>query len=913
MLIALVMAIAATPELALNDLKAAVPNARIHYSVDGRIDRVFGGVLGSGPTAAESTSRFLAAHADVWGINPDALISDPIHTPMMHDRQTGQPRFIRHRYTQTVAGLPVFDASLRLLVRNTPDHEVVLAAANLRALQGWTPPTPPTRAASDRLARDAAARLLGPRATVDSARSIVFAGSGPDTRSPRLAVEIIAVRGRSGDADYARHRLIVDAASGGVLHDEDRILHCGQSPASIAAIAMGDISGVVEARVNDGWSAWECDDTVTEPLAHAYVSVGGDIVVTDADGMFTSTTTGPATITSALRGPWFAVNNDVGADASVEADAQDGDFVQLLHNEDQTELVMAQSVAFRDSNAVRDFTLAINPSFPTIGSQAEFPVNVNLASTCNAFYDYSSINFYQSGGGCNNTAFGHVVYHEYGHHLIAVAGSGQGEYGEGMSDCIGLLMTGDTVMAPGFFAGNCVSGIRDADNDCQYSSTNCSTCGSAIHSCGQLISGCVWDTWEALRVSVPLEADQIIQHLTINSILLHTGSGINDAIAIDFVTLDDDDGDLSNGSPNYDAIKTGFGAHGIDVPPIAWLNVSFPNGTPTRVVPDGTTTMAIQIEDLLGEYQPGTANLMVRVDGLTTAHPIEGIGGDDFLAHFPATDCGKNVDFYLWLKTIEDESVFVPASAPDELYTAVSAWSDPETTWYDDSSTDTGWTVSGDALDGQWVRGIPIGGNARPQTDCDDTAGWCWLTDNASGQSDVDDGQTILTSARLDATGGSHVGFCFWYRNQRNNGTGQDDTLDVQVSDDDGATWTTVRSVGPTGPETIGVWISEQHSLLDLNNFTPNDAFRIRFIAQDLGQTSRVEAAVDNIEIISVDCSQQPCPGDLDGDGQVGTNEVLAVLDAWGTCGGCPADVTGDGLVNVDDLLYIVSAFGPCP
>jgi hypothetical protein len=741
----------------------------------------------------------------------------------------------------------------------------------------------------------------------------VFAGVGPDASKPRLGIELTAVRGVNGDADYARRLLIIDAESGAVLHEEDRIVHCGPSSSSIVALAQADITGTVESRLNDGWSAWECDAIVTEPLAHAYVSVNGDVVVTDSDGYFTSTASGPATVVSDLRGPWFAVNNDAGTDASVEAAAEDGDFVQVLHNKDQTELIMAQAVAFRDSNEVRDFILAINPSFPTIGSQAEFPVNVNLADTCNAYYDYSSINFYQSGGGCNNTAFGHVVYHEYGHHLIAVAGSGQGEYGEGMSDCIGLIMTGDTVMAPGFYAGNCVSGIRNADNNCQYSATGCSSCGGAIHSCGQLISGCVWDTWEALRVSVPFEADQIIQDLTVNSILLHTGTAIDEAIAIDFVTLDDDDGDISNGSPHYDSIAVGFGAHGIDVPPIAWLDVSFPDGIPSRITPDGTTTLPIRIDSLLGDYQSGTATLMVKVGNITTPYVVAELGGTDYQATFPAVDCGLDVTWYLWLKTTDNANVFMPPSAPDDVYATLSAWSDPVTIWYDDSSTDTGWTVSGDATDGQWERGIPYGGNARPQTDCDGDDGWCWLTDNVSGQSDVDDGQTLLTSERLDATDASRLRYCFWYRNIRNNGTGQDDSLDVQVSDDDGVSWVTIYQVGPTGPETVGAWFTVGQSLLDISGFVPNDTFRIRFIAQDLGDSSRVEAAVDNIELLSVDCAEQPCPGDLDGDGTVGTNEILAVLDAWGDCEGCPADLTGDGVVNVDDVLFVVSAFGPCP
>jgi 1,4-alpha-glucan branching enzyme len=57
--------------------------------------------------------------------------------------------------------------------------------------------------------------------------------------------------------------------------------------------------------------------------------------------------------------------------------------------------------------------------------------------------------------------------------------------------------------------------------------------------------------------------------------------------------------------------------------------------------------------------------------------------------------------------------------------------------------------------------------------------------------------------------------------------------------------------------------------------------------------------------------SQSPsCPSDLDGDGAVGVDDLLAVIASWGTPG---ADVTGDGLTNVDDLLAIIGAFGDCP
>ena len=51
------------------------------------------------------------------------------------------------------------------------------------------------------------------------------------------------------------------------------------------------------------------------------------------------------------------------------------------------------------------------------------------------------------------------------------------------------------------------------------------------------------------------------------------------------------------------------------------------------------------------------------------------------------------------------------------------------------------------------------------------------------------------------------------------------------------------------------------------------------------------------------------CPTDLDGDGEVGIEEFLAVLGGWGTPDG---DVTGDGDTDIDDFLAVLGNWGPC-
>ena len=54
----------------------------------------------------------------------------------------------------------------------------------------------------------------------------------------------------------------------------------------------------------------------------------------------------------------------------------------------------------------------------------------------------------------------------------------------------------------------------------------------------------------------------------LSSIPLHKGTTINSQIAIDLLTLDDNDGNLNNGTPHYSDICSGFTAHGMTCPPI---------------------------------------------------------------------------------------------------------------------------------------------------------------------------------------------------------------------------------------------------------------------------------------------------------------------------------------------------------
>ena len=55
------------------------------------------------------------------------------------------------------------------------------------------------------------------------------------------------------------------------------------------------------------------------------------------------------------------------------------------------------------------------------------------------------------------------------------------------------------------------------------------------------------------------------------------------------------------------------------------------------------------------------------------------------------------------------------------------------------------------------------------------------------------------------------------------------------------------------------------------------------------------------------------CSADLDDNGSVDIDDLLAFISAWGPCtSACPADFDGNGEVAIDDLLILISAWGPC-
>lgn len=887
--------------------------------IGNRIQRVYGDAFGSGASPHEAADQFRRSYSGMFGVQADDLLPQASYEGGVHLQpmmmEDGRYKFTLVNYTQTRDGIKVYRSSLGVLVRNDPNYPVVLAAANLRDIENFTV----DQAMLDGVNAAAAvanARKSMPRNSVFSqAQPVIFAGVDEHPHPATLAVTFTGEGGNYFAGDFSRREFVADAATGAILYSESLIYDI-------------DVTGTVQGLVTDGYVAGVCANENSQPLPYLRVDVvGGSSAFANANGQFTIPNAGSTdvTVNSPLIGQFFTVNNTQAATSVVSQAATPGVPASILHNSANAggnEQTLAEVNAYRHANITRDMVVSFNPSFPTVSTQSGFPVNVNsTAGTCNAFYSASTINFYLLGGGCNNSAFGTVVHHEYGHNVVAKGGSGQGGYGEGMGDVMGVLITDAPITGIGFQA--CNSGIRTANNACQYSAASCSTgtgCGSEVHACGNLISGCVWSLRNNLAATNPGTYRQILGNLAVNSILLHTGlSTIAPQITIDYLTLDDNDANQSNGTPHRTEIANAFGAHNMPAPALPALLISFPNGRPTSVSPVGGTLIRALVSPGAETPAPG-ATLFANVGAGYVNIPMSLVAANTYEAAIPASTCGTTVRYYVSAVSTVATGVVSPTGAPTAFYDAISAVS-LDSMFADNFQTNLGWSVVTTATDGPWDRGVPVSGCNRgaPTTDADGS-GSCYLTDNSAASacnSDVDGGATTLTSPNMDAsTGTCLLSYWRWYDNLDPSNTSQDDPFLVQISFNGGTNWQALETVGPTGAEANGGWVFKSFTVNSLAGFTPTAQLRIRFTAQDNTPASVVEAAVDGVKLQRLVCATA-VPGDVNGDGSVNVADLLAVITAWGACPAapatCPADVSptgGDGQVNVADLLFVITNWG---
>jgi hypothetical protein len=877
-------------------------------SLGDQVARVYGNFSG-GATPSESAQRFIQSSAlALYGVQPaDLAPIGPFESgehvvQIMPDREVGGFKFTGVYYSQQVRGVPVYKSNLLVLTRNEDGFPAVLASSTLWDVQGFE-----TQLDGVNLSSLPSAKLwtrnplsqFRSKPQVGPAQYVIWAGiDRVKAQEPRLAVLFSAEGGGAYDPDnYQNIEFVVDAKTGAILHQESKIYHA--------------VTGRVTGLATQGYAADTCAAEVAMGMPYVEIATGTTTTYADAEGNF-SIPAGPAgsTYSTRLVGKYFTTNNNGTPSPSLSTTANDGvNWSPVFNSTNSLEAERAQVNAYLMANKTRDMMIFASPAYPTVSTQANsFLVSCNIASTCNAFYSGNTINFYLAGGGCNNTAFGDIVAHEFGHNAVAKGGSGQGAYGEGMGDCFGLLLSDDPRTGVGF--QSCATGIRTAANTFQYSADSCSTAGSAIHACGQLLSGCVWDLRNRFASIYPGTYRTLLADYVVNSILLHGNiTSIGADITVDFLTLDDDDSSILNGTPNYTTINDAFSVHGLPGPALQLAQITFPAGLPAALTPNGLTPVQVRIEPLVGTVNASTAKVFIRTVGGSSyvTYPLTPLGSNLYQANLPGGDCPSEVNYYFTVQMASGDIMASPSTAPAQFYATPVASEFGELVFDTFEAATSSWTVgaTGDtATAGLWTRVDPVGTAAQPEDDFTASPGVkCWVTGQgavggAAGVADVDGGATTLVSPAFDCSGfaDAYISYHRWYSN--NTGAGPNaDSMPIEISGDNGTTWVQLENV----TENAGAWVKKTFRI---QTYVPaSTQVRIRFRAQDLNAGSIIEAAVDDVRVYGATCTPA-LVGDLDGNGVVNGLDLAVLLGAWGTG---TYDLSGDGIIGGEDLALLLT------
>ncbi len=341
------------------------------------------------------------------------------------------------------------------------------------------------------------------------------------------------------------------------------------------------------------------------------------------------------------------------------------------------------------------------------------------------------------------------------------------------------------------------------------------------------------------------------------------------------------------------------------------VDASFTSGEPTIVAPGVATEFDVTLTSVFAELDSSTATCRTRIDGAGwTGATMTSLGGDTYRGVLPAAGCGSAIDFEFTISTTGGAVILVRSDS-GEAWSAIAI--DTTVAFEDDMESDLGWSLadsSDTATTGRWVRVDPNGTAAQPENDATPDPGrFCFVTGQGSvggtlGEADIDGGVTTLTSPAIDVDELDEVTVdCrYWYSNDTG-ASPNEDSMPIEARLD-GGPWFTLETVSTSA----AAWRTGEWSVATNGAST----LEIRFVASDLGSGSVVEAAIDDVRVYAAGCTDSPCIGDLNGDGQVNGADVGLMLAAWGS-GDPTADLTGDGLVNGADLGLLLGGWGVCP
>jgi hypothetical protein len=590
--------------------------------------------------AIERSARaFLERAGALLGVRPEDLVLD---------------RVVRTRslwvvgFTQTWGGVPVEGGSVGL--RYTPDGALAAVVSSAFPPPGPSPAVLPADAAlalaRERLGSGPAARRV----------PALFYATGAERGGASLPIPRLAWSVELGGPGPVRRLAALDAATGALL-------------SLVELVQTADVTGNVSARVLTGGPLSAPQSQPLPSLALAVV--GGAGAVTDALGSFRIPHPGtqPVQVAGRLLGPWADVRNGAGADLAFNVAAVPGVPVTIaLNPAPGTEHATAQATAFREVSRFHDWVRGLLPGFTGL----DFPLRaiVNEPGSCNAYWDGAAIHTTAAGGTCPNAAFPDVLNHENGHafHQAIHGSTLPQDFSEGLGDMFTMLLTGQPVVGRDFYGAG--RPIRDYGVPVQPPVPwaaggrrwNDPACNGEVHCLGEAWAGFAWDLRGFLVQRLGGAGARVAEQLLLDTCLANPGDQAS-AVREAFLQ-DDNDGDLSNGTPDFLELARAADAHGFPRPPDPTVRVSLSHA-PVTGTDDTVNPVAIEAE-VFSLYAPIAAVALVYDRGAGNVVVPLGPAGTPgrWRASIPPSPCGSSVRYFLAALDVLGNAAALPAGAP---------------------------------------------------------------------------------------------------------------------------------------------------------------------------------------------------------------------------------------------------------
>lgn len=658
------------------------------------------------------------------------------------------------------------------------------------------------------------------------------------------------------------------------------------------------------------------------PLRNLSVQVAGvGEVLTDGNGYYVieaGNTTRQVTVEFA--GSFIDIDARNVTDARIITMVTPGDTFNVHFNDLNS--IAGERDTYYHGNCVHDWMLYLDNNFP--GANYSMPAVVNIGSEdnlwpCNAYWDGFGINMFSAGGGCSATdQMADVIFHEYQHGLTQFAYSPFSSpyasgMGEGFSDYTAMTILNTSCMGDGFFGtpGNC---LRNGENMRQWPAPECN---GQVHCLGEISMGALWKMRQNFIVSFGDTTLAVAHSDTLFRWAMFGRPYTVPELLTEILIVDDNDGTLLNGTPNFVEITDAFDQHNVSspIPEFGIAHTPVPNTMDTQ----NNVTIEAVISSIYGDII--TAEMIYIINDVANVVTMTDLGSGNFTAQIPPQPTGSIVRYYIHALDEVATELYAPDSAPDRTYFyLVGSLFDFQNIFEDQVEISNDWVLgvtSDDATTGIWEQVDPIGTftnglPVQPEDDHSPVGIKCFVTGNASfngsnaGDNDVDGGRTTLISPPIDLTINLDPVLTYWrwYTNNTGDTPGADTWL-VQISAD-GVTWTDLENT----MESAAQWT--YHQFLINQYVGQTSQIWIRFIAEDAGGGSLVEAALDDIKLVDGN-SFDYLYGDLNFDQSFDVFDIVILVDIIlhrfepSAIQRHVADVNRDGTINVLDVLILVS------